>query len=310
MRDPNLPEQDIDIPSNHLEDIDNFKNVEHENHTTLKALTRNSDDLWHRVENAEGQPMEAIHHLECELHRLLLTLQPSAPPEPLEEVLQQYTETLCSAQKQTTFANTSIQDIPTFNGSDLAQLEDWLIDIETAANLIDESRTKLAQAKSKGLTHTLIMEALAQDKNWEEIKDSLHLKLCNSDIHTSASCFMDIQQKDNKSLAAYIHRFKREAKRCNFTNNATTIRIFVKGLKNAHTLAAHIYEKGPQTLTDAISEVEKLQAAQQLTATLLPSLAVNVMTNEADQCFQCQELSHINLIALTCIVLSAMSMVT
>ena len=56
---------------------------------------------------------------------------------------------------------------------------------------------------------------------------------------------MDIQQNDNESLAAYIHRFKREAKRCNFTNNAATIRIFVKGIKN---LAAHIYEKGPQTL--------------------------------------------------------------
>ena len=44
---------------------------------------------------------------------------------------------------------------------------------------------------------------------------------------------------------------------------------------------------------DAISEVEKLQAAQQLTATLLPSSTVNVMTNEGDQCFQCQELGHI-----------------
>ena len=44
---------------------------------------------------------------------------------------------LCSAQKQTTFANTLIQDIPTFNGSDLAQLEDWLTDIETTANQTD-----------------------------------------------------------------------------------------------------------------------------------------------------------------------------
>ena len=41
----------------------------------------------------------------------------------------------------TTFANTLIQDIPTFNGSDSAQLEDWLTDIETAANLTDKSRT-------------------------------------------------------------------------------------------------------------------------------------------------------------------------
>ena len=104
---------------------------------------------------------------------------------------------------------------------------------------------------------------------------------------------MEIQQKEKESPAAYIHRFKRETKRCNFTNNAATIWIFVKGLKNAHTLAACVYKKGPQTLADAISEVEKLQAAQQLTTTLLPSSIVKVMYSEEDQCFQCQELGHI-----------------
>ena len=158
---------------------------------------------------------------------------------------------------------------------------------------MQESRTKLAQVKSKGFTCTLITEALTSEKCWEEIKDLLHLKICNLDIHISVSCFMKIQQKDKESLAVYIHRIKREAKRCNFTNNVTTIRIFVKGLKNAHMLASHIYEKGSQTLTDAISEVEKLQAVQQLTATLLPSSTVNVMSNKKDQCFQCQELGHI-----------------
>ena len=104
---------------------------------------------------------------------------------------------------------------------------------------------------------------------------------------------MEIQQKDKESLAAYIHRFKGEAKRCNFTNNAATIFIFTKGLKNAHLLAAWVYKKGPQTLADVISEVEKLQAAQQLTATLLPSSTVNVIASEDDQCFQCQESGHI-----------------
>ena len=74
--------------------------------------------------------MEAIHCLEHKLHRLSLTLQLSVPSEPLDEVLQQYMDTLCSDQKQTTFANTLMQDVPTFNGSDLAQLEDWLTDIE------------------------------------------------------------------------------------------------------------------------------------------------------------------------------------
>ena len=103
---------------------------------------------------------------------------------------------------------------------------------------------------------------------------------------------MEIQQKDHESLAAYIHRFKREAERCNFNNNAATIWIFVKGLKNASTLAAHIYKKGPQTIADAIREVEKLQVAQQLTATLLPSSTVNVMSSDDDKCFQCQESGH------------------
>ena len=99
--------------------------------------------------------MEAINHIEFELHRLSLALCSSSPPEPLDDVLQQYTETLCSAQKQTTFAHTLIQDITTFNGSDSTQLGDWLVDIETTADLTYESRTKLAKAKSKGLTHTL-----------------------------------------------------------------------------------------------------------------------------------------------------------
>ena len=104
---------------------------------------------------------------------------------------------------------------------------------------------------------------------------------------------MEIQQKEKESLTMYIHHFKREAKRCNFTNNAATIRIFIKGLKDAHTLAARIYGKGTQTLADTISDVEELQAAQQLTATLIPSSTVNVMSNEEDHCFQCQEAGHI-----------------
>ena len=41
----NLHEQSTDILSDHLEDMDNFENVEQENHTTLKALARNLDDL-------------------------------------------------------------------------------------------------------------------------------------------------------------------------------------------------------------------------------------------------------------------------
>ena len=75
-------------------------------------------------------------------------------------------------------------------------------------------------------------------------------------------------------------------------NDVATIRIFIIGLKNEHSLAARIYENNPQTLTDAIIKVEKLNAAQ-LTMTIIPSLMVNMMSSEEDQCFQYQEPGHI-----------------
>ena len=167
------------------------------------------------------------------------------------------------------------------------------MDIETTAYVTNKSQAKLAKAKLRGLTHTLVMEAINSDKSWDEIKDLLQLKLCNANIHTYTSHIMEIQQWEKESLAAYIHRLKTEAKRCNFTNDATTIRIFIKRLKNAHSLAIHIYEKGPQKFTDPISEVEKLNAIQQLTATIIQPSTVNMMSHKEDHCFQCQEQGHI-----------------
>ena len=61
--------------------------MEHETHTSLKTLTRELDHLWQRIETAEGQPTDAINHLECELHRLSLVLSPSALLESLDHVL-------------------------------------------------------------------------------------------------------------------------------------------------------------------------------------------------------------------------------
>ena len=137
--------QDTGIPNDyHHEDIDNLENLKQEHCINLKTLTQDLDDLHPRVQAGKGQPMEAINCIENELHKS------SAPPKPLDDVLQQYTGTLCSAQKQTPFMNMLVQDILTFNSSDSMQLEHWLVDIETTANLTDESRTILAQAKSKG----------------------------------------------------------------------------------------------------------------------------------------------------------------
>ena len=70
------------------------------------------------------------------------------------------------------------------------------------------------------------------------------------------------------------------------------IRIFIKGLRNAHILATRVYENALQSLADAIREVEK-HRAQQLTAALLPSSTVSIMSSDNDKCFQCQEAGHV-----------------
>ena len=75
---------------------------------------------------------------------------------PIENVSHRYTETLCTAQKKTSLESSLLQDIPILNEQDSSQLEDWLMDIETASELTGESRTKLAQAKLRGLVRTLI----------------------------------------------------------------------------------------------------------------------------------------------------------
>ena len=212
-KDSEPQETDVTIYDEYQADVNDFENVELNHHARLR-------DLTNEIKANETQAMDTINHLEHECNRLALTLCLSTLPGSLDEVLQQYADTLCTAQKKASFVNTLLQDITIFNSNDSSQLEDWFIDIKTASDLTSKSRTKLAQAKSKGLIHTLISEALSSNKTWDEIKDSIHLKICNSDIHTSISHFMEIQQKEKESLAAYICRFKREANRRNFDNNA------------------------------------------------------------------------------------------
>ena len=215
----------------------------------------------------------------------MIQAQPTSTPTPTEpfgEVICQYRDTLFATQKQTNLTNSLLHDITIFNDHDSSKLEECLTDVETAADLTDEGQTELPKAKSRGLTHTPVTEAINLDKSWNDIKDLLRLKLCNANIHTYTSCFMDIQQQKSKLLAAYIHTFKTEAKQCEFTNDAATIRIFIKGLKDAPSLATRIYEKYPHTLTDTIREVGKFHKVQELTATIIPSSIVNIMLNEED----------------------------
>ena len=48
-------------------------------------------------------------------------------------------DTLCITQKQTNLTNSLLHDIAVFKGYDSTKLEEWLTDIETAADLTSES---------------------------------------------------------------------------------------------------------------------------------------------------------------------------
>ena len=155
--------------------MDNFSKDNFQDENIVNKLLCKTECLKQAIEDRENEPREAIHQLELRLNRLTLTLHPS--DDPIENVLDKYTETLCTTQKKTSLESSLLQDIPTLNGQDSSQLEDWLTDIETASELTGESRTKIAQTKLKGLIRTLVSEVLTAHKTWEEIKDSLQLKI-------------------------------------------------------------------------------------------------------------------------------------
>ena len=77
----NGKDTDVDILHDyHHADTGDFENIEQENHTNLATLIRELDDLCHRVQDGEGQPVEALYHIEHEHQRLSIALCQSAPP--------------------------------------------------------------------------------------------------------------------------------------------------------------------------------------------------------------------------------------
>ena len=136
------------------------------NQDKLTALMREINDLHQWVEVREGQPTESLDCIEWELQNLSIALHPpppSTPTEPFEGMIHLYMNTICTTQKQTNLTNSLLQDIAVFNEYYSTKLEEWLMDIETAADLTNESWAKVAKAKSRGLTHTLVTEAIDSD---------------------------------------------------------------------------------------------------------------------------------------------------
>ena len=117
-------------------DLDNDSQDNFQDENIVQQLIHEMECLRQAIEDRDNDPRNAIHQLEQRLNRLTLTLCPQS--EPIEEVLDKYTETLCTTQKKTSLESSFLQDIPTLNGQDSSQLEDWLTDIETASELTVE----------------------------------------------------------------------------------------------------------------------------------------------------------------------------
>ena len=110
---------------------------------------------------------------------------------------------------------------------------------------------------------------------------------------------MEIQQKDSETLTAYIHRFKKEAKHCNFDLHPAKIRIFLKGLINSSRIAPSVYKQGPTTIEDAIGIVEKISSAQHIAASFSQNHQISMMKRGPtdhhtpnQDCSNCGQLGH------------------
>ena len=66
--------------------------------------------------------MDAINHLEQKLNQFTIMLH--QPMEPIGEVLNKYTNTLCTAQKKMSLESSLLQDITILNGNNSSQLKD------------------------------------------------------------------------------------------------------------------------------------------------------------------------------------------
>ena len=124
---------DTSMENPETQDIDNDSQDNFQEENIIQQLICKTEWLRQTIGDRDNDPREAIHQLEQKLNQLTLMLCP--PSEPIEEVLDKYTDTLCNTQKKTSSGSSLLQDIPTLNGHDSSQLEDWLTDIEMASEL-------------------------------------------------------------------------------------------------------------------------------------------------------------------------------
>ena len=116
VNNPESHDMDSESQDNYQEDVNNLEHIEYNPPVELKHLTCKMEQLRQTVEDKDNDPMDAIKHLEQKFNQLAITLCP--PTEPIGEVLNKYTNTLCTAQKKTSLENSLLEDIPIGNGND------------------------------------------------------------------------------------------------------------------------------------------------------------------------------------------------
>ena len=111
MDNPESKDTDSDSQENYQEEHGEFDPP-----VSLQHLTCKMEWLRQTVEDKDNDPWNAIKYLEQKLNQLAITLCP--PTEPIGEVLNKYTDTLCNARKKTSLESSLLQDIPILNGND------------------------------------------------------------------------------------------------------------------------------------------------------------------------------------------------
>ena len=116
MNDPESQDIDSDSQQNYQGDVNDQEHIEFDSPVALQQLTCKIEWLRQIVEEKDNDPRDAIKHMEQKLNQLAITLNPSM--EPIGEVLNKYTDTLCNVQKKMSLENSLLQDIPVLNGND------------------------------------------------------------------------------------------------------------------------------------------------------------------------------------------------
>ena len=101
---------DTSMENPEIQDIDNYSQDNFQEENIIQQLIHEMEQLRQTVEDRDNDPRDVIHQLEEKLNQLTLTLHP--PSEPIEEVLDKYTDTLCNAQKKTSLESSCCKIFP------------------------------------------------------------------------------------------------------------------------------------------------------------------------------------------------------